>query len=159
MVFLRTKQRTERVAQTLRKQGFKASAIHGDRSQKQREQALDGFRKGKYRILVATDVAARGLDVEGISHVINYDIPPTADDYIHRIGRTARAEAEGDAITFVSPNEHLPLEAIERALAKRLPRAAWEKAVPVLSLYTPPGESKKKPTGRRRSGGRLLRRR
>ena len=159
LVFLRTKQRTERVAQLLRKQGFKASAIHGDRSQKQREQALDGFRKGKYRILVATDVAARGLDVEGISHVINYDVPPTADDYIHRIGRTARAEAEGDAITFVSPNEHLPLEAIERALARRLPRAEWEKAVPVLSLYSPPGESKKKTAGRRRGGGRLLRRR
>jgi ATP-dependent RNA helicase RhlE len=159
LVFLRTKQRTERVAQLLRKQGFKASAIHGDRSQKQREQALDGFRKGKYRILVATDVAARGLDVEGISHVINYDIPPTVDDYIHRIGRTARAEAEGDAITFVSPNEHLPLEAIERALARRLPRAEWEKAVPVLSLYSPPGETKKTPAGRRRSGGRLLRRR
>jgi len=158
LVFLRTKQRTERVAQLLRKRGFKASAIHGDRSQKQREQALDGFRKGKYRILVATDVAARGLDVDGISHVINYDIPPTADDYIHRIGRTARAEAEGDAITFVSPSEHLPLETIERALARRLPRAEWEKAVPVLSLYSPPGESKKKTAGRRR-GGRLLRRR
>jgi ATP-dependent RNA helicase RhlE len=159
LIFLRTKQRTERVSQLLRKQGFKASAIHGDRSQKQREQALEGFRKGKYRILVATDVAARGLDVEGISHVINYDIPPTADDYIHRIGRTARAEAEGDAITFVSPNEHLPLETIERALARRLPRAEWEKAVPVLSLYAPPGEAKKKATGRRRGGGRLLRRR
>jgi ATP-dependent RNA helicase RhlE len=159
LIFLRTKQRTERVSQLLRKQGFKASAIHGDRSQKQREQALDGFRKGKYRILVATDVAARGLDVEGISHVINYDIPPTSDDYIHRIGRTARAEAEGDAITFVSPNEHLPLEAIERALARRLPRAEWEKAVPVLSLYSPPGEAKKKAAGRRRGGGRLLRRR
>jgi len=158
LIFLRTKQRTERVSQLLRKQGFKASAIHGDRSQKQREQALEGFRKGKYRILVATDVAARGLDVEGISHVINYDIPPTADDYIHRIGRTARAEAEGDAITFVSPNEHLPLETIERALARRLPRAEWEKAVPVLSLYSPPGEAKKA-TGRRRGGGRLLRRR
>ncbi|GMV92257.1 MAG: DEAD/DEAH box helicase [Candidatus Hydrogenedentota bacterium] len=159
VVFLRTKQRTERVAQTLRKQGFKAAAIHGDRSQKQREQALDGFRKGKYRVLVATDVAARGLDVEGISHVINFDIPPTADDYIHRIGRTARAEAEGDAITFVSPSEHLPLEAIERALARRLPRAEWEKAVPVLSLYSPPGESKKTSSSRRRTGGRLLRRR
>lgn len=159
LVFLRTKQRTERVAQLLRKQGFKAAAIHGDRSQKQREQALGGFRKGKFRILVATDVAARGLDVEGISHVINYDIPPTADDYIHRIGRTARAEAEGDAITFVSPSEHLALEAIERALARRLPRADWEKAVPVLSLYSPPGESKKKTGGRRRGGGRLLRRR
>ncbi len=157
LVFLRTKQRTERVSQILRKQGLRATAIHGDRSQKQREQALEGFRKGKYQILVATDVAARGLDVDGISHVINYDIPPTADDYIHRIGRTARAEAEGDAFTFVSPADHLPLEAIERALARRLPRAEWEKAVPVLSLYTPPEE--RKHGARRKAPRRMLRRR
>ncbi|MCC6486661.1 MAG: DEAD/DEAH box helicase [Candidatus Hydrogenedentes bacterium] len=160
VIFLRTKQRTERLSEMLRKHAFKATAIHGDRSQRQREQALDGFRKGKYRILVATDVAARGLDVDGISHVINYDVPPTADDYIHRIGRTARAQAEGDAITFVSPAEHLPLEAIERALGRRLPRAEWEKAVPVLSLYTPPEEKKASTGGTRRRGApRLLRRR
>ena len=160
VIFLRTKQRTERLSEMLRKHSFRATAIHGDRSQRQREQALDGFRKGKYRILVATDVAARGLDVDGISHVINYDVPPTADDYIHRIGRTARAQAEGDAITFVSPAEHLPLEAIERALGRRLPRAEWEKAVPVLSLYTPPEEKKASTGGTRRRGvPRLLRRR
>jgi ATP-dependent RNA helicase RhlE len=160
VVFLRTKSRTDRLEQTLRKAGLKAAAIHGDLSQRQREHALEGFRGGKYRVLVATDVAARGLDIDGISHVINYDIPPTADDYIHRIGRTARASAEGDAITFVSPSEALALEVIERALGRRLPRQEWEKAPPVLSLFRPPEEdTAEKRALRRRSPRRLLRRR
>lgn len=158
VIFLRTKDRTERVANMLHKRGFKAAAIHGDRSQRQREQALDGFRKGKYSILVATDVAARGLDIEGITHVINYDIPPTAEDYIHRIGRTARAQAEGDAITFVAPAEHTALETIERALGRNLPRAEWDGAPTVLSLYTPKKASDPK-GGARRPVRRLLRRR
>ncbi len=158
VVFLRTKDRTERVGQMLHKRGFKAAAIHGDRSQRQREQALDGFRKGKYSILVATDVAARGLDIEGITHVINYDVPPTAEDYIHRIGRTARAQAEGDAITFVCPSDHTALETIERALGRNLPRAEWADAPPVLSLYSPKEAAKAK-AGPRRPVRRLLRRR
>ncbi|MFA6242254.1 MAG: helicase-related protein, partial [Candidatus Hydrogenedentales bacterium] len=116
-------------------------------------------RSGRYKILVATDVAARGLDVEGISHVINYDIPPTADDYLHRIGRTARASAEGDAITFVSPSEHLALETIERALGRRLPRQEWDKAPPVLSLYVPKEEQTATRPQRKRPGRSLLRRR
>ena len=110
-------------------------AIHGGRSQKQRDQAIEGFRKGRYKILVATDVAARGLDVEGISHVVNFDIPNTSDDYIHRIGRTARANASGDAITFVCPDEFMALNEIETALGKNLPREDWEGAVPVVSLF------------------------
>ncbi|HRK33560.1 MAG TPA: DEAD/DEAH box helicase, partial [Candidatus Hydrogenedentes bacterium] len=158
VIFLRTKDRTERVSTMLHKRGFNVACIHGDRSQKLREQALDGFRKGKYSILVATDVAARGLDIEGITHVINYDIPPTAEDYIHRIGRTARAQAEGDAITFVSPNEHTALETIERALGKNLPREEWDGAPPVLSLFQPKDAAKAKP-GPRRPVRRLLRRR
>ncbi|NUM56299.1 MAG: DEAD/DEAH box helicase [Candidatus Hydrogenedentes bacterium] len=158
VIFLRTKDRTERVGHMLHKRGFNAAAIHGDRSQRQREQALDGFRKGKYSILVATDVAARGLDIEGITHVINYDIPPTAEDYIHRIGRTARAQAEGDAITFVCPADHTALETIERALGRNLPRAEWEDAPPVLSLFVPKESAKAKP-GPRRPVRRLLRRR
>jgi ATP-dependent RNA helicase RhlE len=157
VIFLRTKQRTERLVQLLRKQSLKATAIHGDRSQRQREQSLEGFRSGRYKILVATDLAARGLDIDGISHVINYDIPPTPDDYIHRIGRTARAQAEGDAITFVSPADFLALEAIERALGHRLPRQEWEGAPPVLSLFVPPEERKK--AASRRPVRRLLRRR
>ncbi len=135
IVFLRTKTRTHRLGLSLRKAGLKVAVIHGDLSQRQRQQALEGFRNGRYRVLVATDVAARGLDIEDVSHVINYDIPTNADDYIHRIGRTARAEREGDAITFVCPNEHAELENIERALGTNLPRHAYEGAPPVLSTW------------------------
>ncbi len=142
LIFLRTKSRTERLANTLRKKKYNIAQIHGDRSQGQRQQALDGFKNGKYNVLVATDVASRGLDIDGVSHVFNYDIPPNPDDYIHRIGRTARAKAEGDAITFVSPTEYKELESIERALAHNIPREEWEKAPRVLSLYHPPGKKK-----------------
>ncbi len=152
LIFVRTKARAERLGRSLRKTRLKSQVIHGDRSQKQREQALDGFRSGRYQLLVATDVAARGLDITGISHVINYDIPENPDDYIHRIGRTARASAKGDAITFVSPDELLPLEAIERALGRNLPQTEWDGAVPVLTLFTP---ADKKPKGSKR--GRLRR--
>ncbi len=160
LVFIRTKHRTDRVAKALHKEGFKAQAIHGDRSQNQRQQALDGFRQGRYTVLVATDVAARGLDIQGISHVINFDIPKAPDEYIHRIGRTARASAKGDAITFVSPEEFMALKIIENALGKNLPRAEWEGAVPVVSLFTPESERPKTANGggsRRRHS--LLRRR
>jgi len=152
LVFLRTKHRTDRVTKALHKAGFKVQAIHGGRSQRQREQALDGFRKGQYKILVATDVAARGLDIEGISHVINFDIPVNSDAYIHRIGRTARASAKGNAITFVSPEEFMELKTIESALGANLPREQWDGAVPVISLFKPAGEgpAKSKYAGARR---------
>jgi len=140
LVFLRTKRRTDRVAKALRKKGFKVQAIHGDRSQRQRDQAIDGFRKGRYKVLVATDVAARGLDVRGITHVVNFDIPESSDDYIHRIGRTARANAKGDAITFVSPTDYAALGSIEKGLGMNLPRKEWDGAVPVISLFQPAGE-------------------
>ncbi|HOV74312.1 MAG TPA: DEAD/DEAH box helicase [Candidatus Hydrogenedentes bacterium] len=158
LVFIRTKHRTDRVAKALHREGFKAQAIHGDRSQNQRQHALDGFREGRYKILVATDVAARGLDIQGISHVINFDIPKTAEEYIHRIGRTARASAEGDAITFVCPEEFMDLKTLEKALGKNLPRAEWEGAVPVISLFTPESERPKVSRGSRRRHS-LLRRR
>jgi len=133
LVFIRTKHRTDRVAKGLRREGLKALAIHGGRTQNQRQRALDGFRRGHCRILVATDVASRGLDIQGITHVVNYDIPASSDDYIHRIGRTARANAEGDAITFVCPEDHQALGSIEAALGKRIPREDWEGAVHVRS--------------------------
>ncbi len=158
LIFLRTKRRTDRVTKSLHRAGFKAQVIHGDRTQQQRKQALDGFRSGRYKMLVATDVAARGLDIEGISHVINFDIPENPEDYIHRIGRTARASAEGDAFTFVCPDEYVMLEALERTLGHNLPRSDWEGAVRVMSLYTPP----KKSAGSRHSARRrrsLFRRR
>jgi ATP-dependent RNA helicase RhlE len=161
LVFSRTKSRTERVTKALRKNGFKAKAIHGDRTQKQRQQALEGFRKGEFPILVATDVAARGLDIQGITHVFNYDIPENPDDYIHRIGRTARADAEGDAITFVCPDEHIELDNIERSLGKNIPRADWERSVPVLSLFHPPEDraSRRRTKARRNRARGMLRRR
>jgi ATP-dependent RNA helicase RhlE len=139
IVFLRTKNRTHRVGKMLHKSRFNTAFIHGDLSQSQRQKSLDGFRSGKYQILVATDVAARGLDVESVSHVINYDIPTNADDYIHRIGRTARAEREGDAITFVCPNEYNELEAVERAIGRNLPRKEYPGAPAILSTWHPPG--------------------
>lgn len=150
LVFLRTKSRTERLAHLLRRKNYKVAELHGDRSQRQRIQALEGFREGRYKFLIATDVAARGLDIEGVSHVINFDIPLSPDDYIHRIGRTARAQAEGDAITFVCPTEYKALESIERALAHNIPRADWPDAPRVLSLFHPPQERSARPTRIRR---------
>jgi ATP-dependent RNA helicase RhlE len=101
---------------------LRAARIHGNRSQSQRTQALDGFREGRYDVLVATDIAARGLDVEALGHVVNFDVPGASDDYIHRVGRTGRMEATGEAFTFVAPEEESDLRAIERAIGKALPR-------------------------------------
>ncbi|MDB4905263.1 MAG: rhlE 1 [Gemmatimonadetes bacterium] len=122
LVFTRTKHRANRVAEFLIKKGIKAERIHGNRSQAQRTQALAGFKDGTYTVLVATDIAARGIDVDQLEHVVNFDVPMVPEDYIHRVGRTARAEATGDAFTFVSPEEEGELSAIERAVGKRLPR-------------------------------------
>ena len=155
LVFLRTKHRTDRIAKALHKEGFKAEAIHGGRSQRQRQQAIDGFRAGRYQVLVATDVAARGLDVQGVTHVVNFDIPNTSDDYIHRIGRTARANATGDAITFVSPEDAQTLGDIERALGKPLPREDWEGAVAVRSCFQPRAD-RSAPRGLVRGGPQRL---
>jgi ATP-dependent RNA helicase RhlE len=122
IVFTRTKHRANRVFEQLERRRVSVARIHGNRSQLQRTEALAGFKSGRYRILVATDIAARGIDVEALSHVVNFDVPHVPEDYIHRVGRTARAEMTGDAITFVAPDEEEDLRAIERAIAKRLPR-------------------------------------
>jgi ATP-dependent RNA helicase RhlE len=122
LVFTRTKHRANRLADFLTRYNVACERIHGNRSQAQRTAALAGFKNGRFRILVATDIAARGIDVEALSHVINFDVPAVPDDYIHRVGRTARAEMTGDAFTFVSPEEEGDLKAIERAVGKRLPR-------------------------------------
>jgi len=122
LIFARTKVRTERLARQLRESGFKAALIHGDRTQGQRSAALEGFRDRSYRILVATDIAARGIDIEGISHVVNYDVPLTPEDYVHRIGRTARAKAVGEAFTLVAPGEEEFLEAIQELTKMEIPR-------------------------------------
>ncbi len=122
LVFTRTKHRADRLFKQLAKQGIKAERIHGNRSQPQRTEALAGFRSGRYQVLVATDIAARGIDVEELGHVVNFDVPLVPEDYIHRVGRTARAEATGDAFTFVAPEEERELKAIERAVGAPLPR-------------------------------------
>jgi ATP-dependent RNA helicase RhlE len=122
LVFTRTKHRANRLAEFLARRGVACERIHGNRSQAQRTAALAGFKSGRFPILVATDIAARGIDVEALSHVINFDVPAVPEDYIHRVGRTARAELTGDAFTFVSPEEEGDLAAIERALGRRLPR-------------------------------------
>ena len=122
LVFTRTKHRADRLAKYLVQHGIAADRIHGNRSQPQRTQALAGFKDGRYRVLVATDIAARGIDIEALGHVVNFDVPKVPEDYIHRVGRTARAEAIGDAFTFVAPDEEEDLRRIERTLGKRLPR-------------------------------------
>jgi ATP-dependent RNA helicase RhlE len=126
IVFTRTKHRANRLAQYLERHGVACDKVHGNRSQTQRTQALAGFKSGRFQVLVATDIAARGIDVEGLSHVINFDVPNVPEDYIHRVGRTARAGATGEALTFVSPEEMGELRAIERAVGKTLPRRTLE---------------------------------
>jgi len=123
LVFTRTKHRANRLTETLNRHGLAAERIHGNRSQAQRTAALAGFKLGKFRVLVATDIAARGIDVTGLSHVVNFDVPNVPEDYIHRVGRTARAEATGDAITLVSPDEESDLRVIERTIGRKLERA------------------------------------
>ena len=126
LIFSRTKRGADKISERLEKSGITSTAIHSNRTQPQRMHALEGFRKGKYRVLVATDIASRGIDVDGISHVINYDIPRDAEDYVHRVGRTGRAGASGDAITFVSGEDREMLRKIERFTGKRFTAAPYE---------------------------------
>ena len=123
LVFTRTKHRADRVARAVLAAGHRVTRLHANRSMSQRREALDGFRSGRYRVLIATDIAARGIDVPEISHVVNFDLPGTPEDYIHRIGRTARAEASGRASSFAAPEEGDQLRAIERHLGHPVPRA------------------------------------
>ena len=122
LIFTRTKHRAKRVGQELQKVGYRAASLQGNLSQNKRQDALDGFRNGSYQILVATDIAARGIDVLSISHVINYDMPDTTDAYTHRIGRTGRAAKTGDAFTFVSQEDEPQVKSIERVLGKKIER-------------------------------------
>ena len=122
IAFTRTKARANRLAAALQKHRIPVNLIHGDRSQSQRTRALENFKQGHYRVLVATDIAARGIDISALGHVINYDVPLVAADYLHRVGRTARAKASGDAITFVSSDEEPLIKQIEHTLGKRLER-------------------------------------
>ncbi len=167
LVFTRTKHRANRLAEYLVRNGIKAERIHGNRSQSQRTEALAGFKAGKYRVLVATDIAARGIDVEALGHVVNFDAPPAAEDYIHRVGRTGRAELTGEAFTFYCPDEEADIRAIERAINKKLPRVVVEgfdyHARPAQRLEVPLAERiaeirKKKAEDRARSAAKAARR-
>lgn len=122
LAFTRTKHRADRLAGFLEKHGVTCARIHGNRSQAQRTEALASFKRGRCRVLVATDIAARGIDVEALGLVVNFDVPPLPEDYIHRVGRTGRKDATGDAYTLVSPHEEENLRAIERGIGARLPR-------------------------------------
>ena len=122
LVFTRTKHRADRLTKLLTSQNLNVARIHGNRSQAQRTEALAGFKAGKYPVLVATDIAARGIDVTALGHVINFDVPALSEDYIHRVGRTARAEMTGSAFTFVAPDEEENLRGIEKAIGRQLPR-------------------------------------
>ncbi len=122
LVFTRTKHRANRLAEQLIKRGISAERIHGNRSQTARTAALAGFKNGTIRVLVATDIAARGIDIEALGHVVNFDVPTAPEDYIHRVGRTARAELTGEAYTLVAPDEEQELRDIEKAINRRLPR-------------------------------------
>jgi ATP-dependent RNA helicase RhlE len=145
IVFCRTKHRANRLAEKLEKQDIAVAKIHGNRSQAQRTQALAGFKDGTYRVLVATDIVARGIDVEELEHVVNFDVPAVPDDYIHRVGRTARADATGDAYTFVAPEDEADVRAIERAVGRTIERRTvhgfdYRAAPPEERLEIPIGE-------------------
>jgi ATP-dependent RNA helicase RhlE len=126
LVFARTKRGADRIARRLESSGIKTGTIHSNRSQNQRLRALKDFKSGAVRVLVATDIAARGIDVDGISHVVNYDFPMHSEDYVHRIGRTGRAHAVGDAISFITPEDHGPLRSLERFIGRGIVRKKAE---------------------------------
>lgn len=154
LIFMRTKHTTDRLCRELVERGFDAEAIHGGHAQNRRQRAIDGFRAGRHNVLVATDIAARGLDINGITHVVNYDIPDTPEAYIHRIGRTARAGASGDAITFVSPGDELLLRDIERALGRPIKRMPWQEPAVIARPATPPARPATQPTRQARPAAR-----
>jgi ATP-dependent RNA helicase RhlE len=137
LVFTRTKHRARNLLKKIKRTSYKATSLHGDRTQGQRRAALSGFKEGKYQIMVATDIAARGLDIDGISHVINFDMPDTADAYIHRIGRTGRAQRTGEAFTFMTPDDQQLVNKIEKIMKQKLPR----KTIPDFDYTIPKPEN------------------
>jgi len=144
LVFTATKQEADIVTRQLSQKNIAVACIHGDFRQQQRIAALEGFRAGKYQVLIATNIAARGLDVEGISHVINYDVPEQAENYVHRVGRTARAEADGDAITLVTPDDEPMIYRIQHLLGYKIERktlSGFDYDVPVPSWAKPSAEA------------------
>ncbi len=155
IVFTRTKHRAKRLADQLQKAGRNAVALQGNMSQGQRDRAMAGFRRGRFQVLVATDIAARGIDVQGVSHVINFDVPTTPDAYTHRIGRTGRAELRGEAVTFVTPADGLWLRATERKLGRPIRRLELQGFPPqTLRFERQPGGNGRGRGGRQRGHAR-----
>ena len=154
LVFTRTKHRADKVCRHLERSRIRGAAIHSNRSQAQRQRALDGFKDGTFRVLVATDIVARGIDVEGISHVINYDLPMKAEDYVHRIGRTARAGATGTAISFLAEEDSKELREIERLIGTALPSRDLEGFFYHQRVVPDPERNVKKPGRAATQGGR-----
>jgi ATP-dependent RNA helicase RhlE len=157
LVFARTKHGANRLAKQLNADGIEASAIHGNKSQSARIEALAGFKAGRVRVLVATDIAARGLDIEQLPHVVNYDLPQVAEDYVHRIGRTGRAGRQGQAISLVCAEESMQLRDIERLIKREIPRqpVAGFPADSLVVAEKPKADSKSKRRRRARSRQRL----
>ena len=153
LVFCRTKHGANRLAQQLSREGINADAIHGNKSQNQRERALAEFKAGKVRVLVATDIAARGLDIEALPHVVNYDLPHVAEDYVHRIGRTGRAGTEGEAVSFVSPEERALMAAIERLMNRKVESRSIEGFQPGSAGPRVAQQQPSRNNGQRRGGG------
>jgi len=149
LVFSRTKHGAEKMKKNLVARGFEADSIHGNKSQNQRDRAIKAFREGSIRVLVATDVAARGIDIPGVGYVYNYDLPNVSENYVHRIGRTARAEAEGTAIAFCSPEEMSDLRGIEKLMKTSIAVAG---GVPWAGADIPPKKGRGKPGGQKRPG-------
>jgi ATP-dependent RNA helicase RhlE len=148
LVFTRTKHGADRVAKRLGRDGITTATLHANRSQSQRLKALQDFKSGAVRVLVATDIAARGIDVDGISHVVNFDFPPHVEDYVHRIGRTGRANAVGDAISFVMPEDHGALRTLERFIGRGIVRRTAEG----FDYKSPPPREQTGPEDRDRHG-------
>src|SRR5213082_3038994 len=167
LVFSRMKHSADRVARNLENKGIKTATLHSNRSQSQRLRALKDFKSGAVRVLVATDIAARGIDVDGISHVVNYDFPMHSEDYVHRIGRTGRAQAVGDAISFVTPEDQSALRSLERFIGRGIVRKRSEGFNYAAAAKSPdqqrlrralPSEAQQSPALRPRNGGQTPRR-
>jgi ATP-dependent RNA helicase RhlE len=144
LVFTRTKHSAKRLTRTISADGFSVTELHSNLTQGQRTRAMEGFRREDFQVMVATNIAARGLDVDHITHVISFDVPHVPEDYVHRIGRTARAKAEGDAFVLVSPAEERSLAQIERHIGQRLPRIT----LPDFDYAKDAGGRTEKPVGR-----------
>ncbi len=152
LVFVRTRHGADRLCKQLLKDGIRCSALHGDKSQGARSRALAGFKEGKVTVLIATDIASRGLDIDQLPHVVNFDLPELAEDYIHRIGRTGRAGAEGEAISLVAPEEAYLLAAIEKLLKKAIPRVADTGYEPVFLNMGKSAKAKASNSRRKKTG-------